>query len=123
MHAGQQTTHRFTSLPHSRPGYFQLLADTANRALLKFPMLRHACNLAASWIEPDGVCAALKVEYASVAAQVTLQVPSASSTDELERLAHCSRRKILFCQLTLALQNELQRIQQIRFGLCKGFSL
>lgn len=62
------------SSPASRLRNFELFADGADRPLLDFAMARHAGNLPALRVEPNGMVATLAEEDATLLAQVTLQV-------------------------------------------------
>ena len=53
---------------------FQLLANSASRAVLDLSMTRHAGDLAEGRIQPDRVTATLAIKYTTLFAEVTLQV-------------------------------------------------
>lgn len=63
---------------------FELFANGANRSFFDLPMARHAGNLPALRVEPDGMRAALTVEDAAVLAQVTLQVRGEAQANEAQ---------------------------------------
>jgi len=81
------------SSPASRLRNFELFTDGADRPFLDFAMARHAGNLPALRVEPNGMGAALTEDGATLLAQVALQVRKlhASANSSVSRTAFGER--------------------------------
>lgn len=100
-----------------------MFANGPDCALFDFAMTGNAGGLTGLRLEPNAMRASLTIKNAGMLTKVGAPGRPVSRSGQLEGVAQRTGRKVLLRQLSLAIQDQAERVAKVRLGLFESFPL